>query len=93
MSGIDDNAAVFWGVCVVQLLGLASVLLVRLCAKLQNNQVQQLAFFICLAGVGAVTMAAASQQSSLWLGCGTTFAVMVLGATLDFRGHCRPSAY
>lgn len=93
MSWIDNNGAVFACVCFVQLLGLASLLLVRICDRLANGQLQSLVFFVCLAIVGGVTMAAASQQSSLWLGCGTTFAVMVVGATLDFRGVSRASSY
>lgn len=69
----------------VQLLGIASMFVARLSEESGSQKWTQPLFFACLASLGAVTIGAIACHAACWLSCGTTLAIMTVGATLDLK--------
>lgn len=82
-----------WGIWVLQVLGLASVVLARVPQKGLSHSICRSCFFGCLAFVAVATMLAIGCRSEWWISCGTTFSLMAVGATLDFSGQLRMSGF
>jgi hypothetical protein len=83
---------VFWAAAVVQVLGLASVLLARLPQSSKTQDYCRGVFVGSLVVLGLATMVAIGSGSGYWAWCGTTFSLMCVGGTFDV-GTLRPSAF
>jgi hypothetical protein len=92
MSGLDHSLILLVLVS-VQVLGLLSATLARLTEGSSYQGSSHRLFLGCLALVGLTTMGALILVGSGgWLTSGTTFSLMVLAATCDFRRSDRQSA-
>jgi hypothetical protein len=74
---------VFCLAVIVQTLGLASVVAVRASRDATRGTVARWLFFSALTAVGLATQLMVLTGNILWLPCGITLALMVLGATFD----------
>ena len=70
-------------VLALQIVGLASMAMVRLPFNAAARRCCQVLFFTCLVVVGCATMVAVGSGSSAWLWSGTTLSVMSVGSILD----------
>ncbi len=87
MNGIEiDFPAVFWLLVAVQMLGVASACLVRVCENSHCLAFFQWSFFACLVLVGLSTGVALLIGPGVWLACAASLAAMVLTATFDLKG-------
>lgn len=77
---------IFWGVLVLQIVGLTSVIFARLPESCPVQACCRSLFVGCLIFVGVATMLAIGIQSGCWAWCGTTFSIMAVGATFDLGG-------
>ena len=78
---------------VVQVLGLASVVLARLTENSAFQALCQRLFVACLLVVGGVTVLAFQSGSGGWFSCAATLPVMALGATLDMKRSYEYAAF
>ena len=78
---------------VVQVLGLASVVLARLTENSAFQALCQRLFVACLLVVGAMTVLAFQSGSGGWFSCAATLPVMALGATLDMKRSYEYAAF
>ncbi len=81
-----------WCLLSVQIVGLASAWLARIGEDSKHQVSYQLAFFICLGGVGLATIRALFHSPGSCVMTGATLSVMVLAATWDFSASKRPAA-
>jgi hypothetical protein len=79
-----STTAVFWMACAVQAAGLLILAAARTGQRCPECKWVQGAFFLTMAVIGAVAMAAFQVGSGCWASCGATLAVMAVGATLDY---------
>jgi hypothetical protein len=87
MSGFEfDSPAALWIFASAPFLGIAAAWLVRLTEGSAGQRAFQALFFGVMVLMGAATVAALAVGPGCWVACSTTLAVMVLTATLDFRG-------
>jgi hypothetical protein len=77
---------------VVQALGLASAVAVRVTHDVTLGSAMRLLFFSTLAVLGLVTHSMIVLANPLWLPCGITLALMVVGATLDIGSRATHTA-
>jgi formate hydrogenlyase subunit 3/multisubunit Na+/H+ antiporter MnhD subunit len=82
----------FWIAAAIEILGLASAMLVRLTEGSPSQAACQAIFFAVMLLVGVASLAALSAGLGHWFVLGSTLAVMVLMATLDFGGRDRAQA-
>jgi hypothetical protein len=82
-----ESSVVFWSLGAAQFIGLASTWLARLSEGSRSQAPCQWLFFACLGLIGLLTLLAIALGPGYGLACGTTLAVMVLGAIWDFRAH------
>jgi hypothetical protein len=75
----------------IQILGLISLVGMRLTGQSSWRGVFRGAFVLCLLGVGLAAMFAVSCHSGWWISCGATLAVMAVVGTLDV-GRCNTAA-
>ena len=68
----------------VQLIGAVALLLIRVAAPGRCQQIAHWLFLAWMAVAGVGTLSVVHVGCQLWLPMGTTFAVMVVGATIDF---------
>lgn len=80
----------FWIAVAALVLGLCSVLLVRLTRGCRCRVPCQLIFLAALLGVGWIASVAILDQAPYWPFCGLTFSVMVVWVT--YEPHPRNSA-
>lgn len=73
----------FWGLVAIEVLGLFSAVVVQLSEGSRRHGFCQAVFFACLLLTGAMTIVSLAYGEGLWVGSGTTLAVMVLTATMD----------
>ena len=93
MPLLADPIVFFWCVLVLQVVGLASMLLARLPhTTLLHNCCRHL-FVACLIVVGLATIYAMGSQTSTWAWCGTTFSLMAVGGTIDFGNATRIAGF
>ena len=78
-----DPNVLFWCLLVLQVVGLASMLLARMPQPTLLHNCCWSLFIVCLIGVGVATIYAMGSQTSTWAWCGTTFSVMAVGGTMD----------
>lgn len=76
----------YWGLLLVQVVGLASVVLGRLRRPGKTNDYCRGVYLGCLTVLAAATFGAILFDSSWWAWCGTTLSLMAVGGTLDFGG-------
>jgi hypothetical protein len=93
MNGFETSLPLLYLVGAIQLVGLASVAFARLCEGSACQSSGQRVFFACLALVGAVAMFSVFLGPGFWLSSGTTFSLMVLGATCDFSRSRRLASF
>lgn len=86
------HGVVFWGLLVMQVLGVFSVVFARLCERSQAQNCCQRLFFVSAILLGAGTLFALALGSGWWISSGTTLSLMGLGATLDFSKEHSPLA-
>lgn len=82
MIGILEST-VFACAALVQVLGLASVVFARLSERSPAQDFCQRIFFGCLVLVSGAAVAALCLGNGYWASCGTTLALMAVGATYD----------
>jgi hypothetical protein len=73
----------FFIAVIVQAVGLASVVAVRAAQDVTRGTAARWLFFSALTAVGLVTQVMLLTGNVLWLPCGITLALMVVGATFD----------
>ena len=78
-----NEPVIFACVVALQIVGLASMAMVRLPFNAAARRCCQVLFFTCLVVVGCATMVAVGSGSSAWLWSGTTLSVMSVGSILD----------
>ncbi len=87
MNGFDfDCPVALWLLASVPFLGIGTAWLVRLTEGSAGQRAFQALFFGVMVLMGAATVVALAVGPGCWVACSTTLAVMVLTATLDFRG-------
>lgn len=77
--------AIFWATMAIQLLGLSSLVAVRLCATSGGRATCQRVFLVMLAALGLITVLAVGADSDSWVTSGATLSIMTVCATVDFR--------
>jgi hypothetical protein len=75
-----------WIVVFAQVFGLVAAWATRRAEGSRHQTHCHALFFVAMIVVGAATAAATLLGPGYWLVCGTSFSVMVVGATYDFRG-------
>lgn len=83
----------FWGILLVQMAGLASIVLGRLPRPGKTHDYCRGIYLGCLAVLAMATLAAVMWESSWWAWCGTTFSLMAVGGTLDLGSPISPSGF
>ncbi len=87
MNGFDSYT-VLWLFIGAQVIGVSSAWLARISEGSPRQHVSQWLFFGILSLMGVITMLALALGPGCWIASSTTFAVMVLTVTCDFRhGH------
>jgi len=87
MNGFDSST-ILWLFIGAQIVGVFTAWLARLSENSPRQTVIQWLFFGILSLMGVITMLAMTVGPGCWIACSTTFAVMVLTVTCDFRhGH------
>jgi hypothetical protein len=81
----------YWGLFLIQVLGLASTLLVRIPRTGRVHDYLRGVYLGCLVVLGLATMAAVGADSVWWAWCGTTFSLMAVGGTVHLSGSPEPS--
>ena len=84
---------VFWGMLLVQIIGLASVLLARLPHACLTQCYCRRLFVLCFVGLGLATLYAIGNQSGYWAWCGTTFTLMAVGGSSDLGSAVESSGF
>jgi len=74
----------FWGLMLIQFLGLASIVLGRLPRPGKTHDYCRGIYLGCLTVLAAATFGAVVCDSGWWAWCGTTLSLMAVGGTLDF---------
>jgi len=77
----------FWVAVATQLLGLLSLVSIRLSQHAPVFARLQPLFFLALLAVGTVTVAAFASNSMTWFSSAATLSIMSVGATLDLTGE------
>jgi hypothetical protein len=77
-------AAVFWAACLAQVAGFLVLAVARSGQRCPECRWVQGAFFLMMAVIGGMAVAAFQVGSGAWASCGATLAIMAVGATLDF---------
>jgi hypothetical protein len=93
MPQVADPLVFFWIMLVVQVVGLASMLLARLPHPTPLHICCRQLFIVCLVSVGLATIYAMGSQTSTWAWCGTTFSVMAVGGTMDLGNASRIAGF
>jgi hypothetical protein len=76
----------FWGLLLVQLAGLASIVLGRLPRPGKAHDYCRGIYLGCLTVLAAATFGAILCDSTWWAWCGATLSLMAVGGTLDVSG-------
>ena len=76
--------AVFWAACLAQAMGLLVLAAARSGQRCPECKWMQGAFFLMMAILGGMAVAAFQVGSGAWASCGATLAIMAVVATLDF---------
>ena len=77
------DPSVFWGMLLMQVIGLGSVVLARLPHTCIKQCYCRRLFMLCFVFLGVATMYAIGNQSGYWAWCGTTFSLMAVGGSSD----------
>ena len=77
---------IFWSTIIIQLLGLASIVALRLCGSDRSRAACQRLFVLLLLALGLITVLSVGADSDSWVTSGATLSVMTVCATFDFRG-------
>jgi hypothetical protein len=77
---------IFWSTIVIQLLGLGSIVALRLCGSDRGRSTCQRVFVAMLLALGLITVLSVGADSDSWVTSGATLSVMTVCATFDFRG-------
>lgn len=77
------SPALFWLASLLQVAGLASVVIARLTEGCRGQLCFQRVFYLCLLAVGVASMLTVEFGSRYWLSFGITLAIMAVGATLE----------
>lgn len=80
-----DRSALLLACNLVQVIGLVSAGLARICEGSKAQTSCQYLFLFCLALVGAAAFGSFSLEPGAWVHCGITLSLMVLAAVWDFR--------
>ncbi len=88
-----DLQIVGWTALAMQLLGLASVVVLRLSPSAAAAAGCQCLFVGSFGMVGLATAVTLVLGTSLWPGCCVTLSLMVVGAILDLRQPCHDGAF
>lgn len=83
----------FWGLLLVQLAGLSSVVLGRLPRPGKTHEYCRGIYLGCLTVLALATMSAILWDSSWWAWCGTTLSLMAVGGTLDHGSAVSTSGF
>jgi hypothetical protein len=83
---------IFWSTIVIQLLGLGSIVALRVCGSDRGRAVCQRLFVAALLALGLITIFAVGADSDSWVTSGATLSVMTVCATFDFRSERARSA-
>jgi hypothetical protein len=83
--------AIFWLTIVIQLMGVASIVALRLCGSDRSRLACQRLFVTMLLALAAVTLLAFGADSDCWATSGATLSVMTVCATFDSRSDRRHS--
>ncbi len=77
---------IFWSTFVIQLLGLGSIVALRLCDHGRRSNCQR--FFVAvLLALGAITLFAVGADSDSWVTSGVTLSIMTVCGTFECRGE------
>ncbi len=79
-----ETSQYFWLAATALVLGLSSVLLVRMTRGRRCQIPCQMLFLLALLGVGVMTSVAILMRAPYWPFCGLTFSFMVVWVTYDF---------
>jgi hypothetical protein len=88
-----DKPEIACALIVIQLLGLSSAWLARICEAAAYRQLVQSVFLGCLVLVAASTMVALGLGPCGWVASGATLSLMVLTVTCDFSRNSRAEAW
>ena len=80
-----DRSALLLMCNVIQVVGLVSAGLARICEGSRAQGHCQILFFVCLALVGGAAVQSLRLEPGAWMHCAITMALMVLAAVWDFR--------
>ncbi len=80
-----EISTICWLLLAVQVLGLTSAWVTRLCRTPRRQTVCQCVFLLAMVLVGGSTIAAFALGPFYYLPTGVTLSLMVLGAVVDFR--------
>lgn len=86
LAQLFDYDVLFWGVVVIQVIGLLSVWMARLAVGRRSRRTCQRLFLSCLALVGATSVVAMGISAASWLFSAAVLALMVVGAVWDLGG-------
>ncbi len=78
---------IFWSTCVIQLLGLGSIVALRLCDNGRRRSTCQRFFVAVLLALGVVTLFAVGADSDSWVTSGVTLSIMTVCGTFECRGE------
>jgi len=91
---IISEAILFWIAVSVFLLGLASVVLMRLAGgQTQHLYCWHCLFYMALLGLGLLTVVAVGVGNGAWMTSGAAMSVITIGATVDFDSVCSERSY
>lgn len=93
MPQVADPIIFFWIMLLLQVVGLASMVLTRIPHSTLLHSCCQKLFIVCLVVVGLATIYAMGSQCSTWAWCGTTFSVMAVGGTMDLGNASRIAGF
>jgi hypothetical protein len=88
-AGLLDHGAITVCIAILQFVGLASAAATRVSIGLRTAAIFQMFYFVCLFLVAAGTVVAVATHLNCWFYSSTTFAIMVLAVTCDFRNRNR----
>lgn len=86
MPAVADPAAFFWSVLLLQVVGVASMLLARRPQPTLLHHFCRRLFIASLIVVGLATVYSMGTHSDHWAWCGTVFSIMAVGGTMDLGG-------
>ncbi len=82
---------IFWLTIAIQLMGMGSIIAMRLCPSGRRQSACQKLFMTVLLALGLITVLSFGAASDSWVTSGATLSVMTVCATFDCRSEKKRS--